>query len=293
MRSEPEKSMSRYEDYHAVSEAYDETRSPIGTEILLACLATAGRPLSELRVLDAGCGTGAYSQAMLPHVGHIDAVDLNEGMLCVAQAKLADGEKRGRIAFHRGSIDALPFADGGFDAAMINQVLHHLEDGADASFPGHARVVAEMQRVLRPGGVLVVNICTHEQLRRGYWYYDLVPEAREACIRRHIPSDRLEAMLVAAGFECHGGEAPRDAAMQGDAYFDMTGPLKESWRKGDSFWALATPAQIAGAEARVREMRAAGTLEAWFRKRDERRKDVGQFTFFAAVRRSCAGADST
>ncbi len=276
--------MSRYEDYHAVSEAYDETRSPIGTEILLTCLATADRPLPELRLLDAGCGTGAYSRAMIAHVGRIEAVDLNEGMLSVARAKLAQEQAAGRIALHRASIDALPFGDESFDAAMINQVLHHLEDGSDPTFPGHARVIAEMQRVLRPGGVLVINMCTHRQLGDGFWYYDLVPEAREACVRRHIPVETLETILVDAGFELRATQVPLDAVMQGDAYFDMTGPLKESWRKGDSFWALAPPDQIAAAEARVRELQAAGALEAWFQERDERRKGVGQFTFFAAVR---------
>ena len=277
--------MSRYEDYHAVSETYDKTRSPIGTRILRRCLAAGHRPLLEMQLLDAGCGTGAYSQAMLPHVGRIDAIDLNEGMLSVARAKLAPEAAAGKIAFHRGSIDALPFGDEIFDAAMVNQVLHHLEDGTDPSFSVHAAVIAEMHRVLRPGGVLVINMCTREQLRRGYWYYDLVPEAREACIRRHISGESLAAMLTEAGFELRGGEAPLDAVMQGDAYFDMTGPLRESWRKGDSFWALASPEQIAEAETRVREMQASGTLDSWFRERDARREGVGQFTFFAAVRK--------
>ena len=277
--------MSRYEDYGEVSKAYDETRVPIGSGILLDCLGAAGEPLSGIRLLDAGCGTGAYSRAVIGHVGRIDAVDLNEGMLSVARAKLAAEEADGRIAFHRGSIEALPFADETFGAAMINQVLHHLEDGHDPAFPGHARVIAEMGRVLRPGGVLVVNMCAREQLRDGFWYYDLIPEAREACIRRHVPADRLEAMLAAAGFDFRGGRASVEAVMQGDAYFELTGPLDENWRKGDSFWALATDAQIARAEAQIREMQAAGALEAWFRDRDDRREGVGQFTFFTAVKR--------
>jgi SAM-dependent methyltransferase len=276
--------MSRYEDYHAVSTAYDQTRSPIGIGILRSCLAAAGRSLPDIRLLDAGCGTGAYSQAMLPQVGRIDAVDLNDGMLAVARVKLAEEEAAGRIAFHPGSVDELPFADECFDAAMINQVLHHLEDGSDPSFPGHARVIAEMNRVLRPGGVLVVNMCTREQLRRGYWYYDLVPEAREASIRRHISAERLEAMLAAGGFEPRPPESALDAVMQGEAYFDVTGPLSESWRKGDSFWALATDGQIVRAEAQIRELQAAGALEGWFRSRDRRRAGVGQFTFFASVK---------
>jgi ubiquinone/menaquinone biosynthesis C-methylase UbiE len=277
--------MSRYEDYATVSKAYDETRVPIGADILRRCLGAAATPLAEVRLLDAGCGTGAYSWAMLPHVGRIDAVDLNEGMLAVARIKLADEEAAGRIAFHQGGIDALPFENASFDAAMINQVLHHIEDGADPSFPAHAAVIAEMGRVLRPGGVLVINICTHEQLSEGYWYYDLVPQAREACIRRHVPTERLMAMLTAAGFQPRAPEAALDAVMQGAAYFDMTGPLSEDWRKGDSFWALATDEQVAHAEARVSEMQSAGTLKSWFHERDKCREGVGQFTFFSAVKR--------
>ncbi len=276
--------MSRYEDYATVSKAYDETRTPIGADILRRCLGAAGTPLSERRLLDAGCGTGAYSQAMLPHIGHIDAVDLNADMLAVARAKLADDAAAGRIVFHRGSIDALPFTDATFDAAMINQVLHHLEDGSDPTFPAHEAVIAEMHRLLRPGGVLVINACTREQLAGGYWYYDLVPQARESCIRRQVPTERLTAMLDQAGFQPRAPEAALDAVMQGEAYFDPTGPLRENWRKGDSFWALATAEQIAAAAQRVREMQAAGTLETWFQDRDKRRKGVGQFTFFAAVK---------
>lgn len=277
--------MSKYEDYATVSKAYDETRVPIGTEILLGCLSAAAAPLEQVRLLDAGCGTGAYSRALLPHVGRIDAVDLNEGMLAVSRAKLVGEEAAGRIAFHQGSIDALPFADETFDAAMINQVLHHLEDGADETWPLHSAVIAEMARVLRPGGVLVVNSCTHEQLRKGYWYYDLVPQAREACIRRHIPPARLTAMMDAKGLHPNPPVPVLDEVMQGETYFDPTGPLRENWRKGDSFWALATPSQIAKAEERVREMQEAGTLKGWFQERDARRKGLGQFTFFSAVRR--------
>jgi len=276
--------MSRYEDYTAVARDYDGTRVAIGVDILRDFLSAAPVPLRDARLLDAGCGSGAYAEAMLPHVRHIDAVDLNDGMLSMARAKLEHEEAAGRIAFHCAGIETLPFDSGTFDAAMINQVLHHLEDGTDGAWPAHAAVMAEMHRVLRPGGVLVVNMCTHTQLRNGYWYYELVPEARAACIRRHIPTANFREMLDKAGFAFHGSEVPHDAVMQGGAYFDAAGPLREAWRKGDSFWALATAEQIARAEARIRDMQAAGTLEAWFRERDARRVGVGQFTFFAAVR---------
>ena len=80
--------MSAYEDYTAVSADYDRTRVPIGVEIILGCLAAAGGPLASMRVLDAGCGTGSYAAALRPHVGALDAVDINPSMLEVARAKL-------------------------------------------------------------------------------------------------------------------------------------------------------------------------------------------------------------
>ena len=80
--------MSAYENYTAVSADYDRTRIPVGVEIILGCLASGGRSLGSLRLLDAGCGTGSYCAALRPYAGAIDAVDLNPSMLGVARAKL-------------------------------------------------------------------------------------------------------------------------------------------------------------------------------------------------------------
>jgi SAM-dependent methyltransferase len=94
-----------------------------------------------------------------------------------------------------------------FDAATISQVLHHLEDGTDASWPAHAAVLGKMRRVLRPAGVLVVNICNHDQLRHGYWYCDLVSGAREAGIRRHISTEQFTFTAEVRGFDGVAGAA--------------------------------------------------------------------------------------
>ena len=72
--------LSSYEDYTRKSGNYDKTREPVGTEILVGCFAHAPVPLDRTVVLDAGCGTGSYSDALLGYVGRIEAVDLNPGM---------------------------------------------------------------------------------------------------------------------------------------------------------------------------------------------------------------------
>ena len=99
--------MSAYENYTAVAADYDRTRVPIGVEIILGCLASASGPLSSMRVLDAGCGTGSYTAALRSHEGAIDAVDLNPSMLEVARAKL-ERTPGCPVTLHKASLEALP-----------------------------------------------------------------------------------------------------------------------------------------------------------------------------------------
>ncbi len=277
--------MSSYEKYDETSRHYDRTRVPVGAEIILGCLARLDKPLGDLVVLDAGCGTGAYSQAIVDRVGRVEALDMSRGMLAAARAKLGDAAAQGRIAFHQGSIAELPFDDGALDAVMINQVLHHLDDEAAADYPVHRRIIGEFARVLRPGGGLVINSCTRRQLRDAYWYYHLVPRAAEAMRQRFVPMEALRRILEEAGFAYNGGFVPVDAVCQGDAYFDGRGPLAKAWRDGDSLWALAGEDELARALANLRDLDANGGLDAFVAEHDARRADIGQITFLFATRR--------
>jgi ubiquinone/menaquinone biosynthesis C-methylase UbiE len=277
-----ERIMSTYENYSETSRHYDKTRVPIGAEILIGVLALSKRSRSGLRLLDAGCGTGAYSELALPHVERIDAMDINPDMLAAAREKLANNTSDARITFHQGSIKKMPFEAACFDAVMFNQVLHHLESGQGGGFDGHQTALAEAHRVLHSGGLVVVNCTTHEQLRRGYWYMHLIPTALHTLYDRCIPAERLEAMLCDIGFAVEGRFVPLDGVLQGAAYFDAEGPLKPEWRMGESSWALAPEQEIAAAEAKIRELRASGGLDAFLAEHDAKRRHAGQTTFFVA-----------
>jgi ubiquinone/menaquinone biosynthesis C-methylase UbiE len=100
--------MSSYERYDKTSAHYDRTRWPIGAEIIVGCLAQGRAALAQMTVLDAGCGTGNYARALLPHVQRIEALDRSDGMLEVAGRKLAAAIEHGRVILHRGEIDACP-----------------------------------------------------------------------------------------------------------------------------------------------------------------------------------------
>ena len=97
-------------------------------------------PLREQVLLDAGCGTGLYAGALVNEVRRIEAVDLNAGMLGMAQDKLQAEEKQGQISFHQAEINSLPLPDKSVDAVMINQVLQHLPDDSDSGWPEHKKV---------------------------------------------------------------------------------------------------------------------------------------------------------
>ena len=276
--------MSVFEKYDETSRHYDRTRVPIGSEILLGCLARHGKPLHEISVLDAGCGTGAYSQAIIGRVGRIEALDMSAGMLERARAKLAAEAEAGRVRFHQGSIVDLPLEAGSVDAVTINQVVQHLGDTLEDGFPRLRSVVAEFARVLRPGGVLVFNHCSQTQLRDAYWYYHLCPEGHATVRQRFAPLEVLRSIFEEAGFVNQGGFVPVDAVCQGTAYFDGRGPLDKAWRDGDSFWAQVGAAELDAAQVRVRDLDAQGALDAFVAEHDARRPDIGQITILSATR---------
>jgi len=114
-------------------------------------------PSGRLQVLDAGIGTGAMASAL--HTvfdGAVDfeGVDVSSAMLNKAAKRLND---LGITAHLReADIQALPFEDAGFDVVMVAHVLEHLTEPEKA--------LAELHRVLRPGGVVVLCVTRQSTL---------------------------------------------------------------------------------------------------------------------------------
>jgi ubiquinone/menaquinone biosynthesis C-methylase UbiE len=122
--------------------------------------ALADRPFRSL--LDLGTGTGCMLEIFGPAVERGLGIDMSLDMLLLARDRLERAGLR-HCSVRQGDIYDLPLERDSFDAVILHQVLHFLDDGA--------RAVAEAARVLRPGGsLLIVDFAPHEQefLREQY-----------------------------------------------------------------------------------------------------------------------------
>jgi SAM-dependent methyltransferase len=106
------------------------------------------------RLLDIGTGTGRLLEMLAPRVASGLGVDASRAMLALARARLARPGLM-HCAVRLADMYRLPLPDAGFDAVVLQMVLHYAEDPAGA--------LAEAARVLRPGGrLVVVDLAAHD-----------------------------------------------------------------------------------------------------------------------------------
>ena len=165
------------------------------TDVRLAGVIAAIRPLPGSQILDLGCGKGRFAVPLAERGANVVGVDLSQAMLMHAWS----------TPRARASASRLPFADASFDAVFAVEVVEHVRDVR--------AVLLEARRVLRPGGQLVIvdKNCLALDVRRpwlpaalikwidqkrGFWMY---PSGGLVQERWFLPS-RLRQAITRAGF---------------------------------------------------------------------------------------------
>ncbi|MGB0620882.1 MAG: ArsR/SmtB family transcription factor [Myxococcota bacterium] len=186
--------------FDEVGPEWDALRTVFGDELLRA-RATATLVPPRLRVADIGTGTGILALELAALGLDVVGLDQSEGMLDAARDKAGelDPATPGRVEFRQGDAHALPLEDASVDAAFAHMVLHSLAEPS--------RAIAEMARVVRPGGqVVLVDFLLHDHK----WM-----EQELGLLWLGFDAAQLRAWIEAAGLEApllqeYASEATRD-----------------------------------------------------------------------------------
>ena len=159
-------------------------------------------------VAEFGCGTGYYTQVLVEKANCFTATDLSPGMLDIAKQRISAANVR----FQTEDCQKTSLPAATFDTAFISLVLH---------FTDAARTLAEMHRILKPGGMLIVAnldfhaLCGIDRLRsairvlyHGATGYRLKPPKR--FITKMLTEKQLCDLLSKSGFDLISSEVIKD-----------------------------------------------------------------------------------
>jgi len=173
---------------------------PGGERLTLRLAELAGVAPGQ-RVVDVACGRGATALLLARELG-CEAVGVDLGARAIAHARHAAGAGE-RASFLVGDAETLPLRDAGFDVALSECSL--------CTFPDKPRAIAEMTRVVRPGGTIAIADVTAD--------LDALPAAlrtaaaQVACVAGARSADEYVTLLRDAGCEPLATE-PHDAELR-------------------------------------------------------------------------------
>lgn len=189
--------------FTAQAQGFESPRMNFAKRDYLTHLITCTQPSPTDRFLEVAAGTCACGRAFAPHLQSVTCFDMTEAMLAIGRA---EAQKAGltNLSFIQGNAETLPFADSTFDIVLSRLAIHH--------FPNPQRCVAEMARVLKPGGklVLIDMEATEESLRSTE---DAIETLRDPSHIRNPSRAELEALFASNAIrltyqDCH--EIPVD-----------------------------------------------------------------------------------
>ncbi len=162
--------------YQSVSGAFvDQVESGLALQMLPV--------VPGMKVLDAGCGTGNFSQKLAAKGAEVTAVDISAKMLKKAKDKLH--QKSCQIDFLQADLHKLPFPDKRFDAVLSMAVFEFFNDPQP--------VFDELFRVLKPGGNLLIGTINKDSSWGNLYESE---DFQENTVFRHASFKTMEELKV-------------------------------------------------------------------------------------------------
>lgn len=143
-------------------------------------------------LLDVACGPGVITAALAPYASAITAFDATEAMIAKARAR-CEATGLDNVQFAIGDAHDLPFEREQFDGVVARLAIHHFSDPA--------RAIAEMARVLKPDGVLVLADITVSDTKADADLQNAIEILRDPSHVAMLPQAQLVQHVVDAGLE--------------------------------------------------------------------------------------------
>lgn len=209
-------------------------------------------PTAADEVLDVACGPGLVACELAPRVRYCEGLDITPAMLEEARRRQAAAGLT-NLSWRLGTADPLPYADDSFSLVLTRYSFHHLLEPQ--------RVFAEMLRVCRPGGrVLVADVVQPETKAAAF---DRMERTRDPSHTQALRAGQLERWFLAAGLaDCRRVEYPVTVELESQLRVSFPEPgglerLREmiradvghddlgvaACRKGDGVW-FSYPIQV-------------------------------------------------
>jgi ubiquinone/menaquinone biosynthesis C-methylase UbiE len=147
-------------------------------------------PQPDWVMLDIATGGGHTALRLAPHVARVVATDITPEMLVRAEAFIT-GQGVGNIAFRRADAEDLPFDENSFDLVTCRIAPHH--------FPDCPRFVQEVSRVLKSGGLFLVQDHAMPEDEQAARYVDAFEKLRDPSHNRGFSETEWIEMFQAAG----------------------------------------------------------------------------------------------
>ncbi|HLW70068.1 MAG TPA: class I SAM-dependent methyltransferase [Candidatus Binataceae bacterium] len=143
------------------------------------------------RVIDIASGPGFIAMAFAPHCREVIGIDATDRFVARASADAAR-RRLDNVSFTLGDVERMSFADASFDIAVCRFAFHH--------FPRPASVLAEMRRVVRTGGaVVIVDMVASEDAAKAE-YHNRLERLCDPSHARAIPASEFERMFADQNF---------------------------------------------------------------------------------------------